>query len=127
MLRWRVMSTSGIGSSSGVPGFDVLFPSGVPTTNATYATVPSTPTTTTPTTTSSTSATGQNPYQQAVSTLEEWQYQTLTQSLTGDTSDATAALYASAGLNADQFAELATELQNLGAAAPAGSAVDTSA
>jgi hypothetical protein len=126
------MSTSYIGSAAltgpvtpvTVPGFDVLQP-------YSYAETPSTPTPTappsTPSTSTSTSSAGQNPYQQAVATLEQWQYQTLTQSLTGNTSDATSALYASAGLNADQFAQLATELQNLGSTPAAGSTIDTSA
>jgi hypothetical protein len=126
------MSTSYIGSDAltgpitpnVVPGFDVLNPtsyaepaSGV----GTAASQSSTSSSTTPATTS----TGQNPYQQAVSTLAQWQYQTLTQALTGNTSNATAALYASAGLNADQFAALATQLQNLGSTPAAGSTVDT--
>jgi hypothetical protein len=135
------MSTSYIGSDAlngpitpnVVPGFDVLNPSsyaeaatGVNGTAPAASTPPSTSTsTTTPST--STSSTAQNPYQQAVATLEQWQYQALTQSLTGNTSDATSALYASAGLNADQFAQLATELQNLGSTPAAGSTVDTTA
>ena len=128
------MSTSYIGSSAltspvtpiTIPGFDVLDPSS-------YAEAPSGSTATTLASTSNTaasttpSAAGQNPYQQAVATLEQWQYQTLTQALTGNTSDATAALYASAGLNADQFAQLATELGNLGSTPAAGSTVDTTA
>ncbi|MGB6987395.1 MAG: hypothetical protein WBD74_15590 [Candidatus Aquilonibacter sp.] len=125
------MSTSYIGSGAltspvtpiAVPGFDVLQP-------YSYAETPSTPTPTTPPaapSTLSTSSTGQNPYQQAVATLQQWQYQTLTQALNGNTSDATSALYASAGLNADQFAQLATELQNLGSTPAAGSTIDASA
>jgi hypothetical protein len=128
------MSTSYIGADAltgpitpiTVPGFDVLNPTS-------YAETPSTPTpstsSTAPSTTSSTSAStsGQNPYQQAVATLQQWQYQTLAQSLYGNTSAATSALYASAGLNADQFAQLATELQNLGSTPAAGSTIDTSA
>jgi hypothetical protein len=135
------MSTSYIGSDAlngpitpnVVPGFDVLNPSSyAEAATGVNGTAPaaSTPTSTAPSTssnTSSTSATGQNPYQQAVATLQQWQYQTLTQGLTGNTSDATAALYASAGLNADQFAQLATELQNLGSTPAAGSTVDTTA
>jgi hypothetical protein len=126
------MSTSYIGSDAltgpvspvTIPGFDVLQP-------YSYAETPSTPTPTAPpstaSTSSSTSSAGQNPYQQAVATLEQWQYQTLTQALTGNTSDASSALYASAGLNADQFAQLATELQNLGSTPATGSTIDTSA
>lgn len=140
-----LMSTSYIGSDAltspvtplTIPGFDVLNPTSYAqsangsTANSlasTSNTASSTPTTSSaPSTSSSTSTTGQNPYRQAVATLEQWQYQTLTQSLTGDTSDATAALYASAGLNADQFAQLATELQNLGSTPAAGSTIDTTA
>ncbi len=138
------MSTSYIGSDAltsavtplTIPGFDVLNPTSYAesangtTASSSTTSSPST-TSTTPSTsstssnTSSTSATGQNPYQQAVATLQQWQYQTLTQSLTGNTSGATAALYASAGLNADQFAQLATELQNLGSTPAAGSTIDT--
>jgi hypothetical protein len=131
------MSTSYIGSDAltnpvtpaAVPGFDVLQP-------YSYAETPSTPTPTTPPSTSSsapssssssTNAAGQNPYQQALSTLESWQSQVLQQSLFGNTADATNALYASAGLNADQFANLATELQNLESTPAAGSTIDTSA
>jgi hypothetical protein len=127
------MSTSYIGSDAltgpitpiTIPGFDVLNPTS-------YAETPSTPTATSlasvPSTSSSStsSATGQNPYQQAVATLQQWQYQTLTQALTGNTSDATSALYSSAGLNADQFANLAYELEQLGANETGGT-VDTSA
>ena len=119
------MSTSYIGSDAltnpitplTIPGFDVLNPTS-------YAETPSTPTPATPPATSSSASSAtasQNPYQQAAATLQQWQYQTLTQSLTGNTSDATSALYASAGLNADQFANLATELQKL------GSTIDTTA
>jgi hypothetical protein len=127
------MSTSYIGSDAltnpvtpiTIPGFDVLNPTS-------YAETPSAPTATSlasvpSTSTSSTSSTsGQNPYQQAVATLAQWQYQTLTQSLTGNTSDATSALYSSAGLNADQFANLAYQLEQLGAN-ESGGTVDTTA
>jgi hypothetical protein len=133
------MSTSYIGSDAltgpitpnVVPGFDVLNPSSYAESaggvNGTAPPASTTPPASTSTTTpsSATTSTGQNPYQQAVSTLAQWQYQTLTQSLTGNTSNATAALYASAGLNADQFAALATQLQNLGSTPAAGSTVDT--
>ena len=131
------MSTSYIGSSAltspvtpiTIPGFDVLDPSSYAETSSgsTANTLASTSNTTSSTTSSTTSTAAQNPYQQAVATLAQWQYQTLTQALTGNTSDATAALYASAGLNADQFAKLATELQNLGSTPAAGSTVDTAA
>jgi hypothetical protein len=128
------MSTSSIGSDAltqaitpiTIPGFDVLQPySYAPTSPATTPASSSTAPSST-TSSSSTSSSGQNPYQQAVSTLEQWQYQTLAQALTGDTSDATAALYSSAGLNADQFANLAYELEQLGANETGGT-VDTSA
>jgi hypothetical protein len=128
------MSTSYIGSDAlngpitpiTIPGFDVLNPTS-------YAETPSTPTPTslasvpnTSGSSSTSSTTGQNPYQQAVATLEQWQYQTLAQALTGNTSDATSALYSSAGLNVDQFANLAYELQQLGANETGGT-VDTTA
>jgi hypothetical protein len=128
------MSTSYIGSDAltnpltpvTIPGFDVLNP-------ASYAQTPSTPTPASlasvpsaSNSSSTSSPTGQNPYQQAVATLAQWQYQTLTQALTGNTSDATSALYSSAGLNADQFANLAYELEQLGAN-QTGSTVDTTA
>ncbi len=103
-------------SVSSVPGFNVLFPSG------SYAQTAASSSTAPPT-----DASGQNPYQQAVTTLDQWQEQTLAQSLEGNTSGATSALYASAGLNADQFAKLATQLQNLGSTPAAGSTVDTAA
>lgn len=101
-------------SISSVAGFNVLFPSG------SYS-----ETSSSSSTASLTNASGQNPYQQAVTTLDQWQNQTLTQSLEGNTSAATSALYASAGLNADQFATLATELQKLGPPPAAGSTIDT--
>ena len=93
-----------------VAGFNVLFPSGSYTQTSSSGSAAA-----------STDASGQNPYQQAVTTLSQWQNQTLAESLEGNTSDANSALYASAGLNADQFASLATELQNL------GSVIDTTA
>ena len=124
------MSTSYIGADAltapitpaTIPGFDVLNP-------ASYAETPSTPTSTPlpSTSTSSTSSTGQNPYKQALSTLESWQNQVLQQSLFGNTTAAANALYSSAGLNADQFAQLATELANLGSTPATGSTVDTTA
>jgi hypothetical protein len=127
------MSTSYIGSDAltsavtplTIPGFDVLNPTSYAETPTTPASTPLPSTSSTSSSTSSTNPAGQNPYQQAVATLQQWQYQTLTQGLTGNTSDATAALYASAGLNADQFAQLATELQNLGSTPAAGSTIDT--
>ncbi len=103
-------------TTSSVPGFDVLQP-------FSYAETPKTPTSTPlPSTSPSTEAlTGENPYQQTLSTLKSWQNEVLQQSLGGNTTDATNALYASAGLSADQFANLATELQSL------GSRIDTTA
>lgn len=109
------MSTSGIGS--GVPGFDVLFPGGEPWASTSASSAGS----------SSNSSGGLNPYQQQLATLEQWQSQILQESLFGDTSGATNALYASAGLSADQFANLATELQNLQSTSPVGNIVNTSA
>ena len=126
------MSTSYIGADAltgpitpnVVPGFDVLNP-------ASYAETPTAPASSPLPSSSSSSTseatTGQNPYQQALSTLESWQNQVLQQSLSGNTAGAVNALYSSAGLNADQFAQLATELQNLGSTPAAGSTVDTSA
>lgn len=130
------MSTSYIGSGAlngaitpiTIPGFDVLKPTS-------YAEQPQTPTSTplpsTPSTSPSSSSTsssdGLNQYQQALANLEGWQNQVLQASLFGNTAAATNALYASAGLNADQFANLATELQNLGSTPAAGSTIDTSA
>ncbi len=122
------MSTSYIGADAltapitptTIPGFDVLNPTS-------YAETPSTPASTPLPPTSPTSSTGQNPYQQALSTLESWQNQVLQQSLSGNTSAAANALYASAGLNADQFAQLATELQNLDSTPATGTTIDTSA
>jgi hypothetical protein len=113
-----------------VPGFDVLNPTSYAETPSTPTStpLPSTSTTTSSTTSStSTSSAGQNPYQQALSTLESWQNQVLQQSLSGNTTDAMNALYSSAGLNADQFAQLASELQNLGSTPATGSTIDTSA
>jgi hypothetical protein len=117
------MSTSYIGSDAltnpvtpiTIPGFDVLNPTSYAQTpgNPAPTSLASMPSTSSSSSTSST--TGQNPYQQAVATLQQWQYQTLTQALTGNTSDATSALYSSAGLSADQFANLAYELEQLGA------------
>ena len=103
-------------SVSSVAGFNVLFPSG--SYSQTQSTSPAAP---------SVNASGQNVYQQALSSLDQWQNQTLAQSLEGNTSAASSALYASAGLNADQFAALATELQNLGSTPATGSTVDTTA
>ena len=130
------MSTSYIGSDAltqaitplTIPGFDVLNPYSyaASTANTASNTVASGSTPGSSSSTSSSSATGQNPYQQAVSSLEQWQYQTLAQALTGDTSDASAALYSSAGLNVDAFANLAYQLQELGAS-ESGSTVDTTA
>jgi len=119
------MSTSYIGSdaltapvTSTVPGFDVLQPSSyaqsVTGVNATTAASMGN--------TSSASAT-QNPYETQVDTLETWANQYLMQSLSGTPS--LDPLYATAGLNADQFASLATQLQNLGS--PIGGLVSTQA
>jgi len=128
------MSTSYVGSDAltgavtpiAIPGFDVLNPTS-------YAETPSTPAGTAlasvPSTASNAggSTDGLNQYQQALANLESWQNQILQASMFGDTTGATNALYASAGLNADQFANLATELQNLGSTPAAGSTVDASA
>jgi len=89
-------------SVSGVPGFNVLNP-------ASYA----------PSASSSTSS--QNPYTQQVDTLEGWANSYLMQSLSGTPS--LDPLYATAGLTADQFANLAAELSNLGS--PVGGLVDS--
>jgi len=129
------MSTSYIGSDAltqaitplTIPGFDVLNPySYAASTANTASNTVASGSTSGSSSSASSSATGQNPYQQAVSSLEQWQYQTLAQALTGDTSDASAALYSSAGLNVDAFANLAYQLQELGAS-ESGSTVDTTA
>ncbi len=126
------MSTSYIGADAligpitpnVVPGFDVLNPASYAETSTAPA---SSPLPSSSSSSTSEATTGQNPYQQALSTLESWQNQVLQQSLSGNTAGAVNALYSSAGLNADQFAQLATELQNLGSTPAAGSTVDTSA
>jgi hypothetical protein len=129
------MSTSYVGSDAltqpitpiTIPGFDVLQPySYAPTSPSTTPASSSTAPTSTTSSSSTSSSAAQNPYQQAVATLEQWQYQTLSQALSGDTSDATAALYSSAGMNADQFANLAYQLEQLGANETGGT-VDTTA
>jgi hypothetical protein len=131
------MSTSYIGSdaltapvTSTVPGFDALQPysyaepaTGV---NGTTAASSSSSTSATPSTSSTSSGSAsaaQNPYEQQVDTLETWANQYLMQSMSGTPS--LDPLYATAGLNADQFANLATELQNLGS--PIGGLVSTQA
>jgi hypothetical protein len=124
------MSSSYIGSDAltsavtpiTVPGFDVLQPYSYASTSpsTTPATSSNAPASTT------TSGDGLNQYQQAVANLESWQNQILQASLSGDTSGATSALYASAGLNADEFANLAYQLEQLGAN-ESGGTVDTSA
>lgn len=117
------MSTSYIGSDAltsavtptTVPGFDLLQSySYAPSSAAPVASLSNT---------SSATSTGQNPYQQQVTTLETWANQYLMQSLSGTPS--LDPLYATAGLNADQFANLATELQNLGS--PIGGLVNSQA
>jgi hypothetical protein len=120
----RVMSMT-------VPGFDVLNPTSYAaspsaSSNASASSTSSTsPTSSSSSSSSSTS--GLNTYQQSLLSLDNWQAQILEQSLTGDTSGAVSALYASAGLNADQFANLTTALQNLQAVPATGSTVNTSA
>jgi hypothetical protein len=142
MLRCFVMSTSYIGSDAltspitplTVPGFDVLDPtsyaeSSTSAASASLATTSPASASTTPSSSSSSgsSASTLNPYQQSLLSLDNWQAQILGQSLTGNVSDATSALYASAGLNADQFANLTTQLQNLQSAPATGGTLDTSA
>jgi hypothetical protein len=140
------MSTSYVGSDAltnpvtplTVPGFDVLQPSSYApgassasssssSTSQAGASSTSTSSGATSGSTSGTSSDGLNTYQQALASLSQWQAQILQESLYGDTSGATNALYASAGLSADQFANLATELQNLQATGTTGSIVNTSA
>lgn len=111
------MSTTGIGS--GVPGFDVLFPGGEPWLNANGGSSSAS--------SSSNASSGLNPYQQQLASLTQWQYQTLQESLFGNEASAQNALYASAGLSADQFANLASELQNIQASGTTGSIVNTTA
>jgi len=131
------MSSSYIGSDAltaltspitpiAIPGFDVLNPYSYAASTANTAANTVSSDSGTDSSTDSADAGGQNPYQQAVATLQQWQYQTLAQALTGNTTDATNALYSSAGLNADAFANLAYELQELGAN-ESGGTVDTSA
>jgi hypothetical protein len=138
------MSTSYIGSDAltnpvtplTIPGFDVLDPtsyapssgtSAAATLASTSPTQASTTSSPSSSTSSSSSSDGLNTYQQALANLSQWQAQILQESLFGDTSDATNALYASAGLSADQFANLATELQNIQASGSTGSIVNTTA
>lgn len=146
------MSTSGIGSSSSVPGFDVLFPNGVPGTNATYATTspananyatipatstsstaPSSSSSTTPTASNSgsttTSSTGLNVYQQAYAGIEQWQDTVLAESVEGDPP---ALGLPTDGESVSSFAQLATELGQLNieqstGTSQLGSTIDTSA
>ena len=123
------MSTSYIGSDAlsspvtplTVPGFDVLNPAS----NASNSSSSSSAGSSSSTPVSSTSKLNQ--YQQSLLTLDNWQAQILGQSLYGDLSGATDALYSSAGLSADSFANLAAELQSIQASPASGSAVDASA
>jgi len=132
------MSTSYIGSDALAPtitaptiaGFDVLQPysyaepatgvNGATTASSSSAGSTSSPSSASPSTASSAT---QNPYETQVDTLETWANQYLMQSLSGTPS--LDPLYATAGLNADQFASLATQLQNLGS--PIGGLVSTQA
>ena len=145
------MSTSYIGSSAltsavtplTIPGFDVLNPysyaattspaaantlasTGTAAASTTSSGDPSSTASTSSNSSSTPSSGGLNQYQQALATLDSWQSQILGQSLEGDLSGATSALYSSAGLSADQFANLATELENLQTPST-GSIVNTSA
>ena len=128
------MSTSYIGSdaltapvTSTVPGFDVLQPSSyaqsVPGVNATTAASSPSPSSAASLGNTSSASATQNPYETQVDTLETWANQYLMQSLSGTPS--LDPLYATAGLTADQFASLATQLQNLGS--PIGGLVSTQA
>jgi hypothetical protein len=129
------MSTSYIGSGAltqtitapTVAGFDELQPYSYaePATGVNGATAASsTPASSAaPSSSTSSTAAAQNPYEQQVDTLQTWANQYLMQSLSGTPS--LDPLYATAGLNADQFADLATQLQNLGS--PIGGLVSTQA
>jgi hypothetical protein len=137
------MSTSYVGSDAltspvtpiTIAGFDVLNPTSYAATSPTQTTAStSSSSATSPTqlaastSSASSNTTGQNPYQQAVETLQQWQYETLFEEATsGDDSLAQQGLYASAGLSATSFANLAYQLQQLGANESGSSTVDTSA
>jgi hypothetical protein len=132
------MSTSYAGSDAltnsvtplTIPGFDVLNPAGYAqssTGSSGSASAASSASSSSTGSSGSSSMDGLNQYQQALANLSQWQAQILQESLFGDTSDATSALYASAGLSADQFANLAAELQNIQASGTTGNIVNTSA
>ncbi len=119
-------------SVANVPGFDVLFPSGsysttTPSSNASSsapsAASSTSETSSTPATDSTSAAsTAPNQYEQAIDSLTSWEYQYLYEETFG--SSDSSGLYATAGLSVDAFANLATELQNLGST---GSTIDTQA
>jgi hypothetical protein len=134
------MSTSYIGSDAltnpvtplTIPGFDVLDPASYAQTGSSTAGSAASGSSTASSSASNSSSSGSstdglNTYQQALANLAQWQAQILQESLFGDTSGATNALYASAGLSADQFANLAAELQSIQASGTTGSIVNTSA
>jgi|GEM_PF-4820696 len=117
------MSTSYIGSDAlaspvtplTIPGFDVLNPTGSAPSSPTAAPAPA-----------ASSPSTESSYQQTLDNLTSWEYQYLYQSLNGTNADANA-LYATAGLSVDQFANLATELQALNSSSAPGSTIDTQA
>jgi hypothetical protein len=134
------MSTSNIGSTSTVPGFNVLFPGGLPGasapgTSSSSSSASATPPTTAPTSSTSTapataaassssSSSAPNVYQQAYDGIQSWQISYLYETLNGGNS--TLPEFAGGG-TVDQFAQLATELGAINASASTGSTVDTSA
>lgn len=111
------MSTSGIGSN--VPGFDVLFPSGVSSPASTSSS----------STSSSSSSSGQNVYQKTYAGIESWQNSVLMESVEG-TLPSTLPLLTD-GASVDSFAQLTSELGALNsqqaASGQLGSTVDTTA
>jgi hypothetical protein len=113
-------------SVANVPGFDVLFPSGSYSTTTPSSSASSSPSSSSGSDSTTAAATAPSQYEQALDSLSSWEYQYLYQETFGS-SDSTG-LYATAGLSVDAFANLATELQNLGSNNDStGSTVDTMA
>jgi hypothetical protein len=124
------MSTTGIGSGSNVPGFDVLFPNGEPA--ATPAAAASSASSSAPSSTSSSSASssstssssGLNVYQQTLDSLDSWVDSYLFQTL--GSAPSTLPEF-TAGESVDSFAALATQLGAIDAQQQTGSTLDTTA
>ena len=104
----RAMSTSGIGSGSNVPGFDVLFPNGVPSQASSTATT-----------------TSESVYQKTADSLAAWQIDYLYGTL-GTSSSASLPLFTD-GESVDSFAQLANQLGAIEQQQQTGSTIDTSA